>query len=63
MDFRVLGVDPSPAVKELHVRVLRSAPAPPPAPVITGNAPPYLGLKTFGRIDAGRFFGSPRHAW
>ncbi|KJK43559.1 hypothetical protein UK23_32760 [Lentzea aerocolonigenes] len=52
-----LGVDPSPAVQDLHTRVLRAAPALPAEPVTIGNEPPYLGLRTFERIDADRFFG------
>lgn len=75
----MLGVDPSPATRDLHHEILTAGPigASPAAaptgdpagdairgpareanhPTVVGGRAPYVGLRAFGRDDAGLFFG------
>lgn len=61
-----LGVDPSPATRELHAEILRGAPESAtntifgwtPEPDQVGEiVEPYRGLRAYGRRDAALFFG------
>ena len=61
-----LGVDPSRETQDLHAELLRHTALQDPVPArsqprvsatMPADAPPYLGLRSFGEGDAGRFFG------
>jgi WD40 repeat protein/DNA-binding SARP family transcriptional activator len=58
-----LGIDPSPALQELHQRILRQDPGLETVrPVAAGEARnPYRGLRPFQEPDAADFFGRERY--